>query len=58
MHRPAWPIRIPSFVMKMILGEKAAIVLEGQRVSSEKIRLAGFNYVHTDLNKVLSELLE
>lgn len=58
LHRPVWPIHIPSFVMKMILGEKAAIVLEGQRVSSEKIRLAGFKYVHTDLNKVLSELLE
>ncbi len=57
LHRPIWPFHIPSFVMKMILGEKAEIVLHGQRVSCEKIRLAGFNYVHTDLDKVLTELV-
>ncbi len=58
LNRPVWPFNIPSFLLKMILGEKAAIVLEGQRVSSEKIRLAGFEFLHSDLSKTLKELLK
>ncbi len=57
IHRPVWPFNIPSFLLKIFLGEKAAIVLNGQRVSNEKIRMAGFNFLHTDLDKCLTELL-
>ena len=57
IHRPIWPINVPSFLLKLILGEKAAIVLRGQRVSSEKIRMAGFNFLHNDLENTLKLLL-
>lgn len=57
IHRPVWPINIPSFLLRILLGEKAAIVLNGQRVSNEKIRMAGFNFLHSDLDKCLNELL-
>ncbi len=57
IHRPIWPFNVPSFILKLILGEKAVIVLNGQRVSSEKIRMAGFNFIHTDLEKTLTLLL-
>lgn len=57
LHRPVWPLNVPALLLKLLLGEKAAIVLDGQRVSSEKIRMAGFEFKHTDLNKVLKELL-
>jgi uncharacterized protein (TIGR01777 family) len=56
LHRPLWPIKVPPVLLNLILGEKASIVLNGQRVSSEKIRMSGFNYLHTDLSKVLTEL--
>jgi uncharacterized protein (TIGR01777 family) len=36
LHRPIWPINIPGFVLKTILGEKAVVVLQGQRVTNEK----------------------
>ena len=57
IHRPIWPFNVPSFILKLILGEKAVIVLNGQRVSSEKIRKAGFNFIHSDLEKTLTLLL-
>lgn len=58
LNRPIWPFHIPEFILKTILGEKAVIVLNGQRVSSEKIRMAGFNFLHTDLKNSLIELTE
>ena len=57
LHRPVWPFNIPAAIMKLILGEKAAIVLNGQRVSNKKIRMAGFNFQYTDFNKTLKELV-
>ena len=57
LHRPVWPVNVPAVLLKLILGEKAAIVLDGQRVSSEKIRMTGFEFKHTELKKVLKELL-
>lgn len=57
IHRPIWPFNVSAFILKLILGEKSAIVLTGQRVSSEKIRMAGYNFLHTNLEKTLQLLL-
>lgn len=58
LHRPIWPIAVPSFVLRLILGEKADIVLNGQRTSSEKIRMAGFRFKHTDVQVAMEGLLK
>jgi uncharacterized protein (TIGR01777 family) len=57
LHRPLWPLHVPSFLLRAVLGEKSCLVLDSQRVSSEKIRLAGFTYFHTDIGKSVEELL-
>lgn len=57
LHRPLWPVRVPGFLLRLILGEKATIVLEGQRVSCKKIRDAGFQFKHVQLNQALQDLL-
>ena len=57
LHRPIWPINVPAFLMKIILGEKAVIVLNGQRVTNEKIRLEGFKYKFIDVRVALEDLL-
>ncbi len=57
LHRPIWPINVPAFLMKIILGEKAVIVLNGQRVTNEKIRLAGFTFKFNDVRVALEDLL-
>ncbi|PQB03830.1 TIGR01777 family oxidoreductase [Aureitalea marina] len=48
---------VPAFMLRLMLGEMADLVLEGQWVSCEKIRQAGyvFQYDHVDL--ALDDLL-
>jgi hypothetical protein len=58
LHRPIWPIAVPGFLLKLILGEKAVVVLNGQRTTSEKIRLAGFHFQFTDAELALKDLLD
>jgi uncharacterized protein len=48
---------VPGFIMKIITGEMAVIVVNGSKVSSEKIRKTGFTFQYPDLNEALNELL-
>jgi len=48
---------VPGFIMKLIVGEMAVIVVNGSKVSSEKIRKTGFIFQYPELNEALSNLL-
>ncbi|SHM54729.1 TIGR01777 family oxidoreductase [Flavobacterium saccharophilum] len=52
-----WIPNIPEFLIKLALGEMSIVVLEGQRISSEKIQKAGFEFQHTDIEATLSTSL-
>jgi len=54
LHRPLLLPPIPSFVLKLMLGEMANLVLVGSKVSAEKIQRTGFTYAYTDLDKAIS----
>lgn len=47
----------PAFVLKLALGERAALVLEGQRVSSAKIEQTGYTFQFPQLGAALADLL-
>lgn len=53
LKKPLWLPNIPAFVMKLILGEMAVILLEGSRVSSEKIVATGFKFKYPNINEAL-----
>lgn len=57
LHKPLWLPSVPSFVLKIALGEMADLVLKGNKVSSEKIRNEGFVFRYPQLNDALTELL-
>lgn len=57
LKRPFWFFRVPAFALKLILGEMSAIVLEGSRVSSEKIIKAGFSFSYPELKPALKNIL-
>lgn len=57
LHKPFWFPAIPAFVMKVLFGEMAAMLLKGSRVSSEKIREAGFNFQFPDLESAFHDLI-
>ena len=52
-----WLPKVPAFVLKIVLGEMSVAVLEGQRVSSEKIQKSGFEFRFTDIEIALSHSL-
>jgi uncharacterized protein (TIGR01777 family) len=58
LHRPVWPIAVPGFVFKLLLGEQAAMVLGGQQVSCEKLVSAGFQFEFPDVMRSLQHQLK
>jgi uncharacterized protein (TIGR01777 family) len=56
LRRPSW-IPVPSFVLKLLLGEMSEVVLEGARVLPQKLSRAGFQFQFPDLKSALTDLL-
>jgi hypothetical protein len=57
LHKPLWLPNVPGFVLKIMLGEMAEMVLSGSKVSSKSIQQAGFEFKFTDLEKAVADLL-
>ena len=49
-------IGVPGFVLKLVLGEMAAMVLGGNRVSCLKIQKAGFQFEFYELSAALKDI--
>ena len=58
LKKPLWLPSVPAFVLKIILGEMAEIVLKGSKVSSEKIRQTGFHLKFLKLEGALKEIFK
>ena len=56
IKRPYVPIAIPNFLLKLVFGELAIILLEGSRLSSEKIEKEGFVFKYKELKTALENL--
>jgi uncharacterized protein (TIGR01777 family) len=58
LNKPLLLPPVPGFIMKIIVGEMAMIVVNGSKVSSDKIRKTGFTFQYPELNEALSQLLK
>jgi len=56
LYRPVWPINVPSFVFRLLMGEMSTIVLGSTRVSAEKIEKDGFTFKYPELTGALKEI--
>ncbi|NWQ42590.1 TIGR01777 family protein [Bacillus sp. EB106-08-02-XG196] len=56
LQRPHW-LPVPSFAMKMVLGQKSALVLEGQHVIPQVLQENGFEFKFPTLRLALEDLL-
>lgn len=54
LNRPFFLPSAPSFLLKLILGEKAIILLNGTKVSNKKIIDAGFIFQYTNIKTALN----
>ncbi len=57
LHRPILLPPVPGFLLKLLLGEMGSLVLEGSRVSSEKIQRTGFVFRYNTLGKALEAII-
>ena len=49
---------VPGFMIKLILGEMAAVVIEGAHVSSGKIESTGFKFLYPKIEEALADIKE
>jgi uncharacterized protein len=56
LGKPFLPLFIPSFILNTVLGEMAAILLKGSRISSQKIQQTGFEFLFPTLENALHNL--
>lgn len=56
LKRPSL-IPVPAFALKLVLGELAAIVLDGRKVSAQKLQALGFTCQYQEVETALHDLL-
>lgn len=56
LKRPLWAPKVPAFLLKLLLGEMAAVVLGSNRVSAAKIEQTGFVFKYPDIESTLKEI--
>jgi uncharacterized protein len=56
MGKPFFFPRVPSWILKMVMGEMSSLVLDSISVSSQKILDSGFEFKFPDLDSALADL--
>lgn len=56
MNKPFWFPNVPAILLKILFGEMAAVILDGSRVSSERIISSGYRFRYPELEVALNDL--
>jgi uncharacterized protein (TIGR01777 family) len=51
------PVYIPSFILKIVVGEMSVEVLKSATVSAKKVRQTGFQFIYPSIGSALGDLL-
>jgi hypothetical protein len=57
MRRPSF-FPVPAFAIRLLFGEMGTVVLDGQRVSAERLRGLGFHFIFPEIDLALKDLLQ
>lgn len=55
-HHWVWAPKVPKFLLRLLFGEMSMVVLEGSRISNEKIKKEGFVFQFPELIAALKSL--
>ena len=58
LNKPIWLPNIPAFVLKLVLGEMSAIVLESQYLVNTKIKNQGFQFQYEWIDDALASIFD
>ncbi|KQC00060.1 TIGR01777 family oxidoreductase [Pedobacter sp. Hv1] len=56
LHRPVWPINVPQFALKTLMGEMSILPLMSSNTSAQKLLDAGYRFEYVDLEKALDSI--
>jgi uncharacterized protein (TIGR01777 family) len=51
------PLYVPSFLLKLMMGDRSIEILKSARVSSKKIKDVGFNFTYTNVDDAIESLI-
>jgi uncharacterized protein (TIGR01777 family) len=57
MKIPVFPLPVPGFLLRSILGEMSVVILKGNRISSEKILNTGYSFLFSKLEDALENVI-
>ena len=57
LNKPFFHPPVPAIFLKVAFGRMSDLVLKGSRVSSEKIRDAGYDFLYNDLEETLTKVI-
>lgn len=55
-HKPFWPLSVPAFPLKMVMGERSELLLKGSDVKPMRLTEQGFDFIYPNLSAALSDL--
>lgn len=58
LNRPFIMPKVPSIILKLLLGQMSELVLEGSRISSKKITDSGYKFLYDDTKKAIEDILK
>jgi uncharacterized protein len=58
MNKPYFMPNVSSLILKLVLGEMSEIILEGSRISTQKLIDSGYSFQFSNLKNALSDLLK
>jgi uncharacterized protein (TIGR01777 family) len=53
-----WMPKVPKFILRLLFGEMSIVVLEGSRISNEKIKKEGFQFKFPELKNALKDIFD
>lgn len=57
LKKPFWFPNIPAIAVKLLFGKMSSMLLKGSRISSDKIKEAGYKFQYPELESALTDLL-
>ncbi|MDB5153371.1 MAG: hypothetical protein JWR54_2122 [Mucilaginibacter sp.] len=58
LRRPLWPLKVPSLIFKILLGEMSLLILGSAKVSAQKIENDGFIFKYPGLAEALKAIFK
>lgn len=58
LQKPFFFPKIPAFLIHLLLGKAACIILEGRKISADKIQQEGFTFKYSNLSAAFDDLLK